>query len=936
MAVPSNKSSSSQAILSRANLNSRNSESSNPIRRSFSGNPFTRPSIVANPRGFNPNTPANSPSDFTRRNSMGREGVAFLRDHEDKENPKDQNPKQGRVRSPASLKGMKNFMSPTISAASKIASSPRKKILAERNEPARTSLSFSNEKKPFRSVTFSDVVEDIDAKADTGLQEIKIGAADANEALLTAFSISEALRCEEVFDPEVPLSSETDSKSSSEGSDCVNLDQTFQTEVADDKEEAPLTASSISEALRFKEVFGPEVPLSSKIDSKSLSEGPACVNLDPTFKTEVAGDKEEAPLTASSISEALRCAEVFDPELPLRSEIDSKSLSEEPDCVKLDPTFKISPTSSCWWSCPMVAPLDADPSLLPYDPKANYLSPRPQFLHYRPNPRIELYRNKDGGGRRLEESFISGSFSDTEVTEETESDDSRKVNEDVSSVEPVKEEEQQEEIHVSETNPGSTDLSEDATEAKGGSKQRFFARSIWIGLLLVLSVAGLSISVSNTPLIDPSVLKVSNFFNNYDSYETAGSAKAKFDGLARNLFLWYANSISFVSALAPNFGGVHISGPLSYCNLTTLPEDILVDDLMFGHSHEGRGEKFEHSMLGSMRETEVDIEPLEEEGSERLDDRVYGGEVSQETEEVLEEHGASEFEEVYGGDVSQETEEVLEEHGASEFEEELQALEEDQVTELSNLGAEKTEEEVFAAGNHGSRQQSNYEEQPVMVPLAEEVQSEVSGAGELNGESETISPAKMDSRKVDVISESAEFYATKDGFFRENMLGIAALLLTLFTATVFIHVKKEKNTTSSAALNAEQPLPIKKLDFSPMSVSTEHIFLQRPSSRNWPTEVDMEGESCPSEMSSFQRSSSYSKKGGLKESSEAQSQKRREQRKNYKRESLASSSDYSMGSSYGSFTTYEKIPIKHHGHGDEETVTPVRRSSRFRKQVTSP
>jgi hypothetical protein len=34
-------------------------------------------------------------------------------------------------------------------------------------------------------------------------------------------------------------------------------------------------------------------------------------------------------------------------------------------------------------------PADAAP---PYDPKTNYLSPRPQFLRYRPNPRVELYR----------------------------------------------------------------------------------------------------------------------------------------------------------------------------------------------------------------------------------------------------------------------------------------------------------------------------------------------------------------------------------------------------------------------------------------------------------------------------------------------------------------------------------------------------------------
>ncbi|KAL3614290.1 hypothetical protein CASFOL_042364 [Castilleja foliolosa] len=44
-----------------------------------------------------------------------------------------------------------------------------------------------------------------------------------------------------------------------------------------------------------------------------------------------------------------------------------------------------------------------------------------------------------------------------------------------------------------------------------------------------------------------------------------------------------------------------------------------------------------------------------------------------------------------------------------------------------------------------------------------------------------------------------------------------------------------------------------------------------------------------------------------------------------------------MGSeqpSYGSFTTYEKIPIKNE-YGEEEIITPVRRSSRIRK-ITSP
>lgn len=45
---------------------SRNSETSNPMRRSFNVSPFVKPSIISNQKGgggcFNPNTPVNTPS----------------------------------------------------------------------------------------------------------------------------------------------------------------------------------------------------------------------------------------------------------------------------------------------------------------------------------------------------------------------------------------------------------------------------------------------------------------------------------------------------------------------------------------------------------------------------------------------------------------------------------------------------------------------------------------------------------------------------------------------------------------------------------------------------------------------------------------------------------------------------------------------------------
>ncbi|XP_042978580.1 uncharacterized protein LOC122309248 isoform X2 [Carya illinoinensis] len=145
MVVPSNRSSSSAMITSRENHNSRNSEISNPIRRSFGGNHLRKPQLLPT---------REAPIRvlwlivILQISSMGRESVASLRRCEDKENPKDQNAKVGIVRSPASSKGTKNFMSSTISVASKMTASPRKKIVGERNEPARTSLLFSNEKNP--------------------------------------------------------------------------------------------------------------------------------------------------------------------------------------------------------------------------------------------------------------------------------------------------------------------------------------------------------------------------------------------------------------------------------------------------------------------------------------------------------------------------------------------------------------------------------------------------------------------------------------------------------------------------------------------------------------------------------------------------------------------------------------------------------------------
>ncbi|XP_020175437.1 uncharacterized protein [Aegilops tauschii subsp. strangulata] len=72
-------------------------------------------------------------------------------------------------------------------------------------------------------------------------------------------------------------------------------------------------------------------------------------------------------------------------------------------------------------------PVGAEPSRAAlYDPKTNYTSPRPRFLHYKPNPRVDIYRHGGAGVRRLEDGFASASASEssdeTDATATTEDD----------------------------------------------------------------------------------------------------------------------------------------------------------------------------------------------------------------------------------------------------------------------------------------------------------------------------------------------------------------------------------------------------------------------------------------------------------------------------------------------------------------------------------
>jgi hypothetical protein len=193
------------------------------------------------------------------------------------------------------------------------------------------------------------------------------------------------------------------------------------------------------------------------------------------------------------------------------------------------------------------------------------------------------------------------------------------------------------------------------------------------------------------------------------------------------------------------------------------------------------------------------------------------------------------------------------------------------------------------------------EDQFVLIPKAAEIQPEILNSMQSQGRDD-ISSADIESLVAEDNFEILEGAATENPRSSElvnthsaqRMVGISLIVFSLL-GTVFIYMKSRTPTAQNATFTVDQVPITKKLDFCPLSVAAEH--------------EDIAGESCSSEMSSF--SLSYSKKG-QKGKSEAQNSKPR--KSNHRRESMASS-DYSVGSmgspSYGSFTTYEKIPSKH-------------------------
>ncbi|KAI3789142.1 hypothetical protein L2E82_01930 [Cichorium intybus] len=472
------------------------------------------------------------------------------------------------------------------------------------------------------------------------------------------------------------------------------------------------------------------------------------------------------------------------------------TVTEDFDFVKIRP-FCCSPQTS-----PIIAPLDADP-LPPYDPKKNFLSPRPQFLRYKPNPRIKLLLNKEDGNDSygeddvmgLEDSFnLSDNSSDTEQVEEKRNDEREEEaietkEEEKETKEKEKEKEEEQKLadvgHVSSEKLSEIVPQENQSDSKlkTSSKPRFFTRSKTILFIFVMFlVACFSVSFTDSPPMDLPIYKDISFSEIYDeSLKLAASAKVSFDGFVESFKLWSNNFVSYLShQLSSHFSSTQSS--IQFFNLTPSPIQ----------------EEWQIMADYADVETFEEIQEFEEEMEVESFDMVDEEEAYEETE------------------VDVEDEVLIEDPNEIQSHEQVHSHDNDLLQESLNL-------------EDGSS----------------EIASEI-----------TVNDVEIES------GEALTSLLTRS----VNPIYLTGLSLVIVAMAASFYMIKRKSSGISAT------------------------GITKPDAYN---HKESQEESSCSSGSSIQ-------KGNKKKAS------------NNKRDSLASSSEFSVGSaSYGSFTTFEKIPIKH-------------------------
>ncbi|KAJ4889206.1 hypothetical protein Rs2_28954 [Raphanus sativus] len=593
------------------------------------------------------------------------------------------------------------------------------------------------------------------------------------------------------------------------------------------------------------------------------------------------------------------------------TDFDESEVLDDKGIVYSDPRFRISPRPCLPYTSPE---FPAAPSLLPpYDPKKNYLSPRPQFLHYRPNPRVEKHFDEC---KQLEELFISeSSSSDTELSaEEQEKDVSHEGGDEAVAGEKTEDVEQVESESDEEMVCESIEVTSQVPKQSGSRPFRF------IGWFLALSLGYLLVSASFSGPTGLSILMESPLHEFHLPNGIKEFAEGnKLEELSERLWTLTEASLVYVSKMMSRLGGVTEEyAPLQFHNLTySLEESTVFQPTRV----EINGEPLHEKVRGE-DSLEDDYEhEFEEESGEEENSEIEDGKVDEETEmppgtDIELKEGEKKLEAI----VIEEPEVIL-----AEVNNDAEGLESQENLETGSIKKDQVEieadTEAIYIDQHDVETAAIKAHQQIDSVLADAESGAEEGFRDITAEtSDDLHPevagaeSEPEETVREIAAETSEDVHPEARSFNKAMIVLSSTVMVLLAAVAFLFTKKAKHVTVSASEPAPEPV--------------ENLVKEKLSSLNIQAEVEEEVDDRISN-SVHKKSSSLSNNKGPKEQESLGGNNSK-----LRRESMASSaSEYSVGSfSYGSFTTYEKIPIKS-GDGEEEMITPVRRSSRIRKHL---
>ncbi|KAG6473133.1 hypothetical protein ZIOFF_067040 [Zingiber officinale] len=599
-----------------------------------------------------------------------------------------------------------------------------------------------------------------------------------------------------------------------------------------------------------------------------------------------------------------------------------------------------------------IASLDADPILPPYDPHTNYLSPRPQFLHYRPNPRIEQYWLDESGlievgdGKRLEDSFSSESCDNSE--EQNEEETSSNLQKECEDVPAASDEEDIAAIRASESE----------SKIKSSGVGRSFLKYTFASCLLVSVIACLLGSFGGYPVLSPTVLKLPTSRQAIDHLHMSEYISAvNLAEVCRRLGLWSFEAVAYrtrVNAMPrqefgpiflANFTSSNLEQRLDIIHSGTVPSNELISE------ETGKGQPFSvpldyRTESSEMEQTYLKVDvPLEDEAVSNEVDTPFDGAMEileldvplgEPWDETLAGHESGdaiylakdldENDDTLEAETGPELHQDMEKSSLSEFES-LEKTVQDDSNKMEVRGVDDEYEHVVEV-----KQPRNGQDNPPVSAIEHEAaESQVDSASVFSASQTQCSiaeetPLASNDEGIPSIHELHALSAyTNDG---KVAIGLCLAILLLVASIMFFIMKQKKPTPSVNEL--EVPKEKEVLSKSASGSSESYGHARGSPYENTPVDTLL-AESGPLEFSSSLRQSTSIQHRTTSKNNEEETLSHEKRR--LRRDSTVSSSSMS----YGSFTSYEKFSAKKKGiRDDDEVVTPVRRSSRIRNQIASP